>query len=231
MRKLAVVIFSILIFMAGVAQSKENVIDLIDEPTAEILDYGSYNVNFRLFSEGGVLSRLNFGVFKVVNLGFSWEIQKLIGAQNPSVAPPSLYLKIRPFSGTMEMPSFAFGYDGQGYFYNSSLDEFAQKGKGVFVVFSKEMFFSNFEMNFGANINDFKKSEVYAFSAASFSIEEKIMLIAEYDNIHYSPENRLNAGLRFVVTDDLSIDLAGRDLISKDRNSERILKINYVGRF
>jgi len=231
MRKLAVVIFSMLIFIVGVANSKESAIDLIDVPTAGILDYGSYNVNFRLFSNGGVLSRLNFGVFKVVNLGFAWEVQKLIGDQDPSVAPPALYLKVRPFSGTMSMPSFAFGYDGQGYFYNSSSDEFAQKGKGVFIVFTKEMFFPGLEMNFGANINDFKKSEVDAFTAASFNIEEKFMLIAEYDNIHYSPENRFNAGLRLAITDDLSIDLAGRDLISKDRSSERILKINYVGRF
>jgi len=231
MRKFAVVVFSVLVFVAGVAQSKENAIDLIDVPTAGILDYGSYNVNFRLFSDGGVLSRLNFGVFKVVNLGFAWEIQKLIGAQDPSVAPPSLYLKVRPFSGTMSMPSFAFGYDGQGYFYNNSSDEYAQKGKGVFIVFTKEMFFPGLEMNFGANMNDFKNSDVYAFTAASYNIEEKFMLIAEYDNIHYSPENRFNAGLRFSISDDLTIDLAGRDLIAKDRSSERVVKINYVGRF
>lgn len=231
MRKLSVVVFFLLVFIVGAAQSKENAIDLIDVPTAGILDYGSYNVNFRLFSDGGVLSRLNFGIFKVVNLGFGWEIQKLVGAQDPSVAPPALYLKVRPFSGSMSMPSFAFGYDGQGYFYNSSSDEFLQKGKGVFVVFTKELFFPNLEMSFGANLNDFKKSEVYAFTAASFSIEEKFMLIAEYDNIHYAPENRFNAGLRFSISDDLSIDLADRDLIAKDRKAERILKINYVGMF
>ncbi|HBU70068.1 MAG TPA: hypothetical protein DEE98_06740 [Elusimicrobia bacterium] len=205
---------------------------VIDTPATGMSDYGGYNLNFRLFSEGGVLTRLNFGVFNKVNLGFGWEVSRVIGtSQDIIVGAPGLYLKIRPFEGDMVLPAFAFGYDGQGYFYNRDKNEFAQKEKGIFVVFGREAFSPGLVFNVGGNMNDFKTNNVYGFINASYNIEDKVILLCEYDNIHLVYENRLNMGMRFFITPDLSIDLAGRDLGAAGRDAERVLQINYVGRF
>jgi hypothetical protein len=49
------------------------VTELIDTPAYSILDYGGYEMQFRMFAGGGVLSKLNFGIFKSLNLGVGWK--------------------------------------------------------------------------------------------------------------------------------------------------------------
>jgi hypothetical protein len=203
----------------------------IDTPTAGMLDYGAYDLNFRLFSGGGVLTRLNFGVFKIVNLGLGWELANVIGTQDITVAPPTLSLKIKPFSGGMILPSIAFGYDGQGYFYNKNSNEFNQKERGVYILFGRELFFPGLEMNFGVNMNDFKSNTVYGFTNLNIDIDEKLYFLAEYDNVNYLPASRVNAGIRFFITSDLGLDLAGRDIGAAGRQAERILSIDYRSKF
>ncbi|MCX5781976.1 MAG: hypothetical protein NT145_04650, partial [Elusimicrobia bacterium] len=54
---------------------------IFDTPTKGMLDYANYNVDFRFFSDGGVLTRMSFGIFEAVNLGVGWEIENLVGTQ------------------------------------------------------------------------------------------------------------------------------------------------------
>jgi hypothetical protein len=213
------------------AKSSE-LIECIDSPTAGIHDYGAYNINFRMFTGGSVLSRMNFGVFKIVNLGFGWEMNQLVGNQNITVAPPALSIKIRPYPGGLFLPALALGYDGQGSYFNSDAGEFGQKARGVYIVLTRELLIPGFELSTGANMNDFKNDTVYGFASLNINLENVFIIMAEYDNIHYAPENRLNGGFRFALTEDLSVDVAGRDLSgSGPLAKERIIRINYTGRF
>lgn len=204
---------------------------VIDTPNTGLLDYGAYDLSFRLFKEGGLLTRLDFGVFKVVNLGVGWELSHAIGDQNITVSPPALYLKIRPFAGDAVLPAIAFGYDGQGYFYDKDNNQFLQKEKGMFVVIGREIIVPGLDLNLGANMADFKNNTVYGFANLTYNLEDKFMLLTEYDNVNYLPNSRLNLGVRFAITDDLSIDLAGRDIGAAGRNAERVVRINYLGKF
>ncbi len=224
---------ALLVFVFTMVEAAESLepTRIIDTPAVGMLDYGAYDLNFRLFNEGGILTRLDFGVFKIVNVGFGWEVSNAIGSQDITVAPPALSLKIKPFSGGMILPAFAFGYDGQGYSYNKSSGTYTEKEKGIFVVFGREYFFPGFEMNFGANMNDFKTNTIYGFASVNFNLEEKFYFLAEYDNVNYLPDSRLNLGVRFFVTNYLSIDIAGRDMGASGRQAERILRIGYLGKF
>lgn len=205
---------------------------VIDTPTTGMLDYGGYNLNFRLFSDGGVLTRLDFGVFRMVNLGFGWEMSQVIGTQDVSVAPPGLCLKIRPFEGGMVLPEFVIGFDGQGYFYDRDISEFTHKERGIFMALGREMLFPGFKATLGCNISDFKTNKIMGFSNVFINLEEKFVLLIELDNIHYAPENRVSFGFRFSITEDLTVDLAGRDVgAPADRDTERIVRVNYLGRF
>jgi hypothetical protein len=51
---------------------------LIDTPTMGILSYGSYDIEFRFFSNGNVISKIDFGVFKLLNVGLSLESGRII---------------------------------------------------------------------------------------------------------------------------------------------------------
>lgn len=204
---------------------------VIDTPTTAVLNHGQYNLNFRLFSNGGVLTRLDFGVFKIVTLGLGWELARLIGDQNVTVGPPALYFKVRPYAGGTVMPALALGYDGQGYFYDKDSRNFLQKEKGLFLVAGREVFIEGLELNLGANMNDFGAGKVYGFTSLSMNFDDTFYILGEYDNINYLPDARINAGIRFFVKKSLSIDLAGRDIGAAGRSAERIARINYTGKF
>ena len=204
---------------------------VIDTPTKGMLGYGNYDIDFRFFSGGGILSRMTFGVFKIVDLGVGWETDGVIGTQSATAAPPSLFLKIKPFSGGMVLPGFAIGYDGQGYYYNKNVNTFDEKEKGIFLVFGREIIIPGLNFNAGVNMNDFKNDTVFGFLSLEYDIEEKFKLMCEYDNINYFPDARLNAGVRVFITDDIFVDAAGRDIGASARTTERIVRIAYLGKF
>ena len=206
---------------------------IIDVPTAAVIEYSNYDLNFRLHGTGGILSNMTFGVFKPINIGISWDLDNLIGpgSTNVDTRPPAIFFKAKLFSGDLTIPAIAMGYDGQGYGpYNTDTEKYQDREKGVFLVFSREYFVPGLEVSAGGNIYDFQKSGVYGFAGVDYSLEDKVFLLAEYDNIKLTPQNRANAGVNILVTDNVSLELAGRDLF-KGTQSERIAIISYKGKF
>lgn len=208
---------------------------LMDTPTPSILDYGSYDMQFRMFSEGGVLTKLNFGVFKSLNLGVSLELANIIGSGNVTVATPALQLKFNFYAGNENIPGFAAGYDGQGFFYDEEEGEFIQKGKGIYLVAGKEIIVPSLNLNAGLNVNDFKDARLIGFVGADYIlIPETLMVMAEYDNIGKGVDSRLNAGLRLWITENFDLDFIMRNLLTNDElkfGCERIFKLSYQSRF
>jgi hypothetical protein len=137
----------------------------------------------------------------------------------------------------MTWPGIAVGYDGQGYFYDSDYDgEYKQRGKGVYVLFGRELFIEGLQLNIGFNINDFSKTKVYGFLGATVPIYRDIVsFMAEYDNVNYFPDARLNAGLRFTLTETIDIDFVMRDCWGRNWDdrlpNERVFKVGYTGKF
>ncbi len=208
---------------------------LVDTPTYSVLDYGCYDVLFRVFSGGGVLAKLNFGVFQILNLGVSWELGSLIGCYDVTVAVPALQVKVNIYSGNENIPGFAAGYDGQGFFYDKDEEEFIQKGKGIYLVAGKELFLPTLNINAGINMNDFKNPGILGFVGASYEIlEERLAAMIEFDNIGGGRDGRLNVGFRVWITEDFDIDFILRNCTTTDQERfgcERVLKISYQGRF
>ena len=212
-----------------------NITYLVDTPTYSLLDYGSYDMQFRIFSRGGVLTKLNFGIFSVLNFGVSWELENLIGVEDVVVAVPALQLKLNIYSGSEKIPGFAIGYDGQGFFYNQRENKFTQEGKGIYFVLGKELLLPYLNFNGGLNLNDFRHPCILGFVGISYQIIiDTLMVMIEYDNVGKGRDARLNAGLRFWITEGLDIDFIIRNFTISDKESygcERLLKISYQSRF
>jgi hypothetical protein len=204
---------------------------IIDIPTADVTDYSSYDLNFRLYGTGGILSKMVFGVFKPINIGVSWDTDKVIGSQSVDVRPPAIHFKARIYAGGLYIPQMAIGYDGQGYgSYDKNTDKYFYREKGIYLAMTREIFVPGLELTFGANIYDFDKQGIFEFIGFTYNLEDKIMLLSEYDNIHKTPENRANVGLRLNISESIAIDLAGRNIFKKDL-AERVLVIKYKGNF
>ncbi|HOW26991.1 MAG TPA: hypothetical protein PK876_00615 [Elusimicrobiota bacterium] len=204
--------------------------DLIDVPTAETVDHYGYNVSFRFYSGGGVLSKMAFGVFPRLNIGFGLDTEQFVGQSNPDLNRPTLNVKFRFFDGQRNAPALALGYDSQGYFYNDSTDKYIQREKGLYLTGMQEVLAPNLNLHAGLNMYDFSDDTVYGFTGVSY-LYQMVAFMAEVDNIHVSRWNRINLGLRYHVTDSFSVDIASRDLWAAGRDDERIIRLNYFGSF
>src|ERR1044071_8675566 len=87
-------------------------IDVIDTPTAEVVDHYGYNVTFRFGQDGNLQTKTAFGVLPRLNLGFGLDGEKVIGTQNGRLNKPTIIFKFRIFDGKGVIPAFAMGYDG-----------------------------------------------------------------------------------------------------------------------
>ncbi|MDI6641620.1 MAG: hypothetical protein QME68_04835 [Elusimicrobiota bacterium] len=213
------------------------VTDLIDVPTTEIAEYNTAELNFRLYSTGGIVSRLTFGVLsKRLNISAYWDVDKLIGMESPVPRHPQIGLKFRIYDGSKNIPAIAIGYDGQGYRYDTEVSSgYLHREKGMYFVGDIEILMKNLLLHFGGNVNfqDSQKATGFCFFGLSYSIlenEKKVVsLLAEYDNISNNfKENRLNAALRIFAASSLSFDIAFLDIASpKKLDTERIIRVNY----
>jgi len=208
-------------------------LEVVDIPTADILDPKTFSTSFRFYSEGGITSRLVLGPFKRFNLGISLDSQQVIGGDDPHLIRPSLFAKLRFFDGTDILPALAFGYDNQGYLYQNSARDFLQKEKGLYLVGSHEILLPNLEVHAGVNIPRVDESGTpFGFFGASWKIVDSFALLAEYDNIQKAPENRINLGGRLWVTSFFNVDVAARNVGRGTADgAERIVRLNYVTNF
>ena len=208
---------------------------LIDAPTAGVVDYYGLQLKTRFFSEGGVLTYLSFGVLPRLNLGASMTVERLIGNETPvRLVRPEIQVKFRFYDGSLFIPAFAVGYDGQGHYYNSSTKRFSEQKRGLYVVGSHEIIVPNLFIHPGINFSDFDSEDIFLFLSANFVIEDIIGILAEWDHIHNIGDSRLNLGMRFYVTPFFHFDFAVRAVGKNDNfndgtrhRPERIVVIRY----
>ncbi len=209
---------------------------LIDVPTSGIIDYYGFSFKSRFYSSGGVLTWLNFGVMERLNLGASFMVDNLVGSQTPvKMVHPEIQVKFRFYDGGIYLPSLALGYDGQGYYYDRNIKKYMEKEKGLFLAASKEVLTPGLVAHGGLNIPDFDDNYLFSFIGLNYTLEDKVSLMAEADNMFHSDDpSRINLGARFYITPSFSLDAALRELGKSDkfsngwpRKSERILQLRY----
>ncbi|MEK7656310.1 MAG: hypothetical protein AAB412_01000 [Elusimicrobiota bacterium] len=224
---------------AGVESLIEPDTQLIDVPTAGILDVGGFATQTRFFSEGGILEWLNFGMVHRLNLGASLNVERLVGSGTPvQLTRPELQLKFRFFDGDRLIPAFAIGFDGQGYLYSRPDKRYNQRQRGFYFVGSQEVGLAGLQAHAGMNISDFDSNSIFGLVAASYNLQDKITLMTEWDNINNLRDSRVNLGFRVYVTPSAHIGFSvrgvgqgGRQPGAISRGAERIFQFKYTGNF
>jgi len=243
--KLFLAVVAALIFL-GVPQRGEcagNPERLIYIPSGECLNYGEYNMSFRVYNFGGMLTRSVFGVLQGMNVGFSWDLANLIGSETIHGRDPELYLKLDLFRESALMPAIALGYDAQGYEWNSVEKEYSTDPIGCFLVMSKELILPNMFLTGGTNYNTKDHNPDHDFidklnGFAGFSFQpSRFGLYYEAINLGQGKDIcRMNAGAKYEIVDGLqfmlsfeNISEAGR--IELDKQQQRTFSILYRGAF
>lgn len=213
--------------------------DVIDAPTTAVLDNYGYSARSRFYSRGGLLQYLSFGVYPGINLGASAAIDGLIGDErNVRMRAPTAQVKYRFYEGDSQFPSFAVGFDGQGYAYNTGIRRFNQRQRGFYVVATKELGVPGLELHPSFNVSDFDSNSIFGSIPLSINIRDKAAVLIEWDNIANWSDSRFNAGLRAYLTPNFNVDFAVRAIgaggLYSDgarRGPERIVQLKYSNSF
>lgn len=213
--------------------------DVIDAPTTAVLDNYGYSARSRFYAKGGLLQYLSFGVYPGINLGASMASDGLIGdEEHVRMRAPTAQVKWRFYEGDNEMPSFAVGFDGQGYRYNVTDRRFNQRQRGFYVVATKELLVPGFQIHPSFNVSDFDTNGIFGSLPLTINIRDKAEFLAEWDNINNWSDSRLNLGLRAFLTPNFHVDFAVRAIGAGGfygdgarRGPERVVQLKYSGSF
>ncbi len=213
--------------------------DVIDAPTTAVLDNYGYSARSRFYSRGGLLQYLSFGVYPGINLGASAAIDGLVGDErHVRMRAPNAQVKYRFYEGDNDFPSFAVGFDGQGYSYNSGIRRFNQRQRGFFVVASKELGVPGLQIHPSFNVSDFDSNSIFGSIPLSINIRDKASILLEWDNIANWSDSRFNMGVRAYMTPNFHVDFAVRAIGAGGfysdggaRGPERIVQLKYSNSF
>ncbi|MCX6640457.1 MAG: hypothetical protein NTW14_08265 [bacterium] len=225
------------------------VLELVDQPTAGMLEKGEYGFSMRFYPYGGALGVVRAGLFNRFMIGVSYGGRNIIGRGDPEMNElPGVLIKYRLFEET-DLPAICIGFDSQGYgLWLDNKNRYEIKAKGVFAVASKNFslgWLGTLGMHGGINYNAFEGDDdanMDGFIGLDKSLNEEISLVTEYDlglddnNAQAFGRNRgyLNAGLRWIFAKQLSLEFNFKDLLENQKDVASIsreLRISYVETF
>lgn len=215
--------------------------NLIDNPTAGILQRGRFNFDMSLYAEGGVLFGFHVGLLERLNMGASFGGTRIISDQEPDWnSRPELKLKYRVIDESIVWPAVAIGYDGQGHGrwidFDSDGDgrdeeRYEVKAKGFYAVAGKNYLVRGLGMlgvHLGANNNPVENDDdrgLNLWFGLDKTINNELSVVAEYDfglddvKTGLSRDKGfLNAGLRWTFAERLSLELDFRDILKNRRD-------------
>lgn len=215
---------------------------LVDCPTAGLLPRGSFDVDMRLFPEGGVLGTISVGLTDRLLLGVSYGGEKIISEESVHWFPQvGVSIKYRLIEESYAMPALALGFDSQGYgayVENDSISRFEVKSKGFYWVASKNYKVLGTPMGFHAGVNYSLEDEdgdddPNLFVGVDKGLNEEVTLMGEYDfafNDNKKLANfgkgngYLDLGVRLSFGNQLSLEI---DLMNLAENRK---EVDYMAR-
>jgi len=208
---------------------------IVECPTAGLLPRGSFDLDLRIFPEGGILSGIEVGLMDRLLLGFSFGGEHIIGDETVDWYPKAeLAAKYRLFEEGQMYPAVAIGFDSQGFGgYIDSLKRYEIKSKGVYIALSKNYaFLGGMGIHAGINYSLEKEDgddDPSGYVGLDKSLNTEISLLVEYDfaindnadNSLGSGDGYLNAGVRWTFAHKLDLEFDVKNLIENGKQNPR----------
>jgi len=221
---------------------------LIDTPTAGTLPRGSFNLDFRIFHNGGLLTGLSVGVFDRFMFGISYGGENIIGEGEVNWNPRAeVNARYRLYEESYSLPAISIGFNSQGYGAYMDKDSISTgrytiKSKGFYVVGSKNYSFLGLlgfhgGINLSLEDND-GDNDPNLFVGFDKSISSEISFVGEYDfaindnedNSLVAKKGYLNSALKWNIGSNLNLEINVKNLLNNRKNvpdSNREIKIIY----
>lgn len=231
--------------------------ELIDCPTAGILQKGEVKFPISIFDNGGMSFGTGVGVMQKLMFGIQFGGEHIIGDSLPNWdSYPGVFVKYRLFDESPVLPAIAIGFDSRGFgAFRDSLPDgekvkrFEIKSKGFYAVVSRNFhFIGNLGVHGGVNYSTERKDndgDLNFFVGLDKSINQHINIVAEYD-FAFNDNGRggdeetysfgegngyLNVGIQFNIDENIRIQLNLRDLLGNQYpNPNRSIFIAYYAK-
>lgn len=221
---------------------------LIDMPTAGVIQKGSFGLNTELLPFGTLIIKLEAGIIENLSFGISYGGSNIIGSGDIDwyPFPPGVNLRFRLFDESMVIPAITLGFDtqGKGQYFNDE-KRYEIKSPGVFAAACKNFSVLGYlslhgEINY--SILDDKDGDnfINLMVGAEKTLGSVFSILAEY-NFAFNDNSTdgfgegkgyLNMGIRWSIANGITFGFDLRDLLgnsSFDTNAaDRGLVIEFV---
>ncbi len=226
---------------------------LIDMPTAGTLQRGTFDVELRVYADGGVLAGTNVGLSNQLQLGLYYGAEGILSERKPIWNPQvEFQIKLQIIKETLALPAITVGFNSQGYgSWVDSLDRYEIKSRGFYGVASKGYLGpgGDFYTGVHAGINYSLEHDVDGDENINFffgfdvQFPNEFALVAEYDMALNDDRDTLalgegwgylNVGARWLVMERLKIEADLKNLLDNRRGVTSIgreLRILYMEYF
>ena len=161
-----------------------SLMEVFNTPTAVGPDRSTYHFDTFLKENGGVVSRVSFGINPYIYLGFNLEIGNFIGKGNPEWNIPNFRARISFLGRTEEDHNFAIGWH---QINSGTFSDYLRPVYGPYLVYSKGFYFANERAHItsvGLRVSATEKPVIpYFFTSITFRLFKFIDYGIEFDNI------------------------------------------------
>lgn len=217
-------------------------------PNSRIIPEKTYQVSFEMLPVGGLAAGVNFSLFPRMMFGVSYSATDIVSYGRPVFSRyPGFLLKVSLVEEEDYVPQVTFGIASQGFGEYSS-SRYLIKSKGFFLNSSKVLYppYGELLLGGGVNYSIFENgTEKFPdiFLQMEYFMEDEFGILAEYtlalddrliDGAFGRGYGYLNAGLRWIYMENLSIDLNVIDILGNNESGSyrgRSVKITYTERF
>ncbi|MFH1195993.1 MAG: hypothetical protein V1720_09785 [bacterium] len=220
--------------------------NLIDLPTAGILEKGFVGVSTDVLPFGTVISKIEVGAFDNFSFGISYGGANIIGTGSVDwYNLPGVNIRVRIMNESDSAPALTLGFDSQGKgYFDDDLSRYEIKSPGFFVAAAKNFQFVGYlslhaVLNYTLERNDGDKDLNLGIGIEK-TIGPQFSLVAEYDfAINDNTSKSLgsgngyfNMGLRWSIGEGFTMGLDLRNLLENKKinpnKGDRAIFVEYI---
>lgn len=220
--------------------------NLIDLPTAGIIEKGNVGISVDIMPAGVLVTKLEVGVFENFSFGISYGGNNIIGrGKITGYKLPGINVRGRIINETEAVPAILVGFDSQGKGeFDKLLNRFQIKSPGLFAAVSKNFDFYGYFSIHGLINYSFERDDSDKDLNLGVGFEKtlgsKVSIVGEYDFAINDNNGKsfgdgsgyLNLGLRWSLGEGLTLGMNLRDLLDNKKftssNADRGLFVEYI---
>lgn len=201
---------------------------IVNFPTAYTLPRGSYVLNMRLYSDGGLYTTSYFSFSENLIMGIFLNATNVVGDKKIVASAPNISAKLKIFNQKNSLPAVALGYN------SIVVTQAVKKYHEFYAVASRKMsILQGILVHFGVyttTINNIKKKDLHYYAGFTKNFENGFGIYSEVLDPLNLNDYQINLGLKYNFSPALELELILRN-VNADQSINREIGVSYSNYF